>query len=52
MHLVPGTRVCKDCTEKYVCNSDTSLRVAETAGSVFVTVSRYTVNKFFSPVKY
>ena len=46
MHLVPCTRVCKACTEKYVCNSDASLGVAEIAGSVFVTVSRYTVNNF------
>ena len=52
MHLVPGTRVCKGCTEKNVCNSDASLGVAETAGSVFVTVSRYTVNNFFCPMRY
>ena len=44
MHLVAGTRVCKGCTEKYVCNSYASLGVAETACFVFVTVSRYTVN--------
>ena len=46
MHLVPGTRDCKGCTEKYVCNSVASLGVAETAGFVFVTVFRYTVNNF------
>ena len=52
MYLVPGNRVCKDCTEKNVCKSDASLGVAETACYVFVTVSRYAVNIFFSPVRY
>ena len=35
-----------------MCSSDESCGVAETAGSVFVTVSMYTVKNFFNPVRY
>ena len=35
-----------------MCSNDASFGVTEIAGSVFVTMSRYTVKNFFSPVRY